>query len=181
MKTLEQKYDFEEVTLKNFISLNEEEQELVRNWRNNENIRKWMYSEAMISPKEHISFINHLHSDTKNCYWLVNDKKGERIGVIYLNKIDFRNKNAYLGIYANPNCKLKLKGSLLIKYLKKLAFEVCKVHTLKLEVIDANEKAISFYKKSGFIEEGRLKEFVFKNGNWHDVIVMGIVKREGDA
>jgi len=181
MMNLKTDYDFEDITLKNFITLTEEEQELVRNWRNDENVRKWMYSDAIISSKEHVSFITHLQDDTKNCYWLVNTKKGEQIGVIDLNKINFKNKNAYLGIYANPDCKLKGKGSLLIEHVIKLAFEICEFHTLKLEVIDTNKKAISFYKKSGFIEEGRLKEFVFKNGNWNDVIVMGIIKREGDA
>jgi sialic acid synthase SpsE len=43
------------------------------------------------------------------------------------------------------------------------------------EVIETNERAISFYKKTGFSEEGRLKEFVFKDGRWLDVIVMGII------
>ena len=49
------------------------------------------------------------------------------------------------------------------------------VHTHQSEVIDGNEKAINFYKKSGFKEEGQLKEFVFKNDKWLDVIVMGII------
>lgn len=181
MTNLKKNYHFEDANLKNFINLTEEEKELVRNWRNNKDVRLWMYSDAVISPKEHFKFINRLHDDTKNYYWLVTNKKKERIGVIYLNKIDIKNKNAYLGIYTNPDCKLKGRGILLIEHLKRLAFEICKLHTLKLEVIDTNKKAISFYKKSGFIEEGRLKEFVFKNGNWYDVIIMGFIKREGDA
>ncbi|MDW8097566.1 MAG: GNAT family N-acetyltransferase, partial [Aquificaceae bacterium] len=60
-----------------------------------------------------------------------------------------------------------------------LAFEVAKLHTLKLEVIEDNERAISFYKRMGFVEEGRLREFVFKEGRWKDVIVMGMVKIDG--
>ncbi len=29
----------------------------------------------------------------------------------------------------------------------------------------------------GFEEEGRLREFVFKDGRWKDVIVMGMIKK----
>jgi UDP-4-amino-4,6-dideoxy-N-acetyl-beta-L-altrosamine N-acetyltransferase len=44
--------------------------------------------------------------------------------------------------------------------------------------METNERAINFYRKTGFSEEGRLKEFVFKDGKWLDVIVMGIIKRD---
>jgi UDP-4-amino-4,6-dideoxy-N-acetyl-beta-L-altrosamine N-acetyltransferase len=108
----------------------------------------------------------------------VSNENNKYIGVIYLNRIDLKNKNAFLGIYANPKCDVKKKGDLLINCIKVLAFEICELHTLKLEVIDINEKAINLYKRSNFLEEGRLREYVFKNGKWHDVIVMGITKQE---
>ncbi|MGB9874387.1 MAG: GNAT family N-acetyltransferase [Hydrogenobacter sp.] len=41
-------------------------------------------------------------------------------------------------------------------------------------MIETNERAINFYKRMGFREEGRLREFVFKEGRWLDVIVMGM-------
>lgn len=62
--------------------------------------------------------------------------------------------------------------------LQGLAFDTAHLHTLKAEVIETNKRAINFYKKSGFSEEGRLKEFVFKDGKWQDVIVIGIIKRD---
>ncbi|MCM8820304.1 MAG: hypothetical protein NC925_05880 [Candidatus Omnitrophica bacterium] len=34
---------------------------------------------------------------------------------------------------------------------------------------------MEFYKKHGFRKEGRLKEFVYREGKYLDVIVMGIV------
>jgi len=160
---------------KNFINISIEEREIVRELRNHEIVRKWMYSDSIISPEQHAHFINQLKDDDNNLYWLVQNKDEEYIGVIYLNNLDFQNKNAYLGIYSNPKSILKNKGRLLLEGLKEIAFNKMKLHSLKLEVMDNNEKAINFYKKSGFNEEGRLKEFVFKDGQWHDVIVMGII------
>ena len=159
----------------NFLKLSSDEREMVLNWRNHEDIRKWMYSYDIISLNEHINFIDNLVEDATNFYWVVKNKDGFYLGTIYLNKTDFKNRHAYIGIYSNPYNKIKNKGILMIQCIKKLAFEIAGLHTLKLEVIDNNQKAINFYTKSGFTEEGRLKEFVFNDEQWHDVIIMGIV------
>jgi UDP-4-amino-4,6-dideoxy-N-acetyl-beta-L-altrosamine N-acetyltransferase len=138
-----------------------------------------MYSDDIISLQDHINFINDLKENYRNYYWLVKMEE-TYIGVISLNRIDFKHQNAYLGIYANPFLVSKGKGELLIKCIKKLAFDYANLHTLKIEVMDTNEKATNFYKKAGFREEGRLKEFVSRNGEWHDMIVMGVIIPEGE-
>lgn len=167
---------YDDATLINFVNLTAVEKEMVRTWRNHENVRKWSYQDQIISMEEHVGFIEKLKADNRNFYWLVRNKREEYIGVISLIKVDFKNKNAYLGIYSNPD--LSGNGKLLMECLKRLAFETANLHTLKLEVIEGNERAINFYKKAGFREEGKLKELVFKNGKWKDVIVMGIINRE---
>ncbi|KKG07368.1 hypothetical protein EO92_14945 [Methanosarcina sp. 2.H.A.1B.4] len=176
---LKNNFQLNGVYIKNFISLSQEEKELVRNWRNNEMVRKWMYSDEIISQEEHEAFIESLENNNNNFYWLVEDEK-KYLGVIYINRLDFKNKNAYLGIYTNPDTEIKGAGSQLIIFLKYIAFKIGTLHTLKLEVLDNNKKAIQFYEKQGFIEEGKLRDFVFKSGNWHDVIIMGIVDGDGN-
>lgn len=175
-ENLKKNINFGDFILKNFINLTGNEMIMVLEWRNHVSVRKEMYQDHIISIEEHSKFIEKLKYDDKNYYWILKNKNGDCMGTIYLNKLDFRNKNAYFGIYSNPS--IKGVGCLLIECLKKLAFDIVNLHTLKLEVIAINERAINFYKKSGFIEEGRLKEFVFKDGRWHDVIVMGILSRE---
>lgn len=137
--------------MKNFINLNEQEKEIVRNCRNNDSIREWCYLEHLISVEEHNNFIIRLEEDNRNFYWLVKNKD-EYLGVINLTLVDFNNKNAYLGIYSNPH--LKGVGSSLMECLKKVAFDVAHLHTLKLEVIEDNKKALNFFKKAGFVNEG---------------------------
>ena len=166
-----------DIRLLNFLNLNDEEKELVRNWRNHNGVRRWMYSDHIISREEHSMFIDGLKKDNKNFYWLAKNKDEKYMGVIYLNKVDFDNKNAYLGIYSEQTSRLSGSGKLLIECLGKLSFDILDLHSLKLEVIENNDRAIRFYEKSGFSEEGRLREFVFKDGKWCDVIVMGIIKR----
>ncbi len=172
---LKRNFELGDVLLINFLNLNDEEKEIIRDWRNHEDIRKWMYSDHIISLEEHINFIEGLKKDNKKFYWLARYKDGWYPGVISLNRLDVRNNNGYLGIYTNP--ELSGTGSLLIECLKKVSFDIAHLHTLKSEVIETNLRAINFYKKSGFSEEGRLKEFVFKDGKWQDVIAMGIINR----
>jgi RimJ/RimL family protein N-acetyltransferase len=66
-------------------------------------------------------------------------------------------------------------GGILINCIKQLVFNIAQFHTIKLEVFSENKHAISFYKKNGFFTEGRLREFIYYDDKWHDVMIMGIV------
>lgn len=162
----------------NFINLSDEEKALVLKWRNHESVRYWMYSTHVISKKEHLEFINNLKSDNKNFYWLVSDMSGNGLGVIYLQNYDMNNRNAYFGIYTNPERRGKKIGIILIECLKTIAFKIGNLHTLKLEVLDFNERAIKFYMDVGFQREGVLAEFVYRDSKWHDVLIMGAINRD---
>lgn len=165
------------IYLINFINLTDKEKELTRKWRNHADVRKWMYSDHIISRREHNEFINKLAEDMQNVYWLAKKEDNEYMGVIYLNRLDFSNKNAYLGIYSKPEYTFPGTGRLLIECLTKIAFKILHLHSLKLEVIETNKRAIRFYKEAGFSEEGQLKEFVRKDNHWCDVIIMGTINK----
>lgn len=166
-------------TLKNFKNLNVKESRRVWGWRNCYRIRKHMYNDGNISWKEHSLFLSSLKKNNNSCYWLVRGLTGDYLGVVYLNRIDRRNGNAYLGIYSNPYNLSRGFGIILMELLKLLAFDVYKIHTLKLEVLANNKKAINFYKRSGFKAEGRLKDFVLRSGRRQDVVIMGIINKYG--
>ena len=165
----------DDLVLINFINMNEKEARMVLRWRNSPQIRKWMYDSHKISWDEHSKFIESLKHQNQKFYYLVK-RKNEYLGVINLVKVDWKNKNAYLGIYVAPE-KIGM-GRRLGRVLLKLAFEFFHLHTLKLEVIKDNFRAITFYKKLGFKKEGELKEFVIRNGRWKNVIVMGMTENE---
>lgn len=161
----------------NFVNMNQEEARMVLRWRNNDEVRKWMYRETPITAEEHKDFLASLKTDPRNFYYLV--KEGERyLGVINLTRLDYANRHAYLGIYRNPEEEIIHTGTKLGRILLTLAFDIAGLHTLKLEVIEDNERAIHLYKKMGFVEEGRLREFVFRDGKWKDVIIMGMTEEE---
>ena len=82
--------------------MNPESLQMIREWRNNPEIVKWMFTSGVITLDEHYQFINKLKNDKNNTYWLVKDNAKE-LGVINLNEINFFHKNAYIGIYLYMN------------------------------------------------------------------------------
>jgi RimJ/RimL family protein N-acetyltransferase len=55
------------------------------------------------------------------------------------------------------------------------------LHRIQLAVIGGNERALRTYRKAGFVEEGRSRESLYRDGAWHDEIRMSILDREWDA
>ncbi|MFH8733691.1 MULTISPECIES: GNAT family N-acetyltransferase [unclassified Streptomyces] len=41
-----------------------------------------------------------------------------------------------------------------------------------------NESSLTFHRRPGFVEEGRLRDHVFHGGRHHDLVVLGILGRE---
>ena len=128
-------FSLEGIDLCNFIHLREEEALMIRDWRNNEGIRRWMYNDKLIEEKEHIDFIKGLSEKPSVGYWLVRyDDKN--IGVLYITRLDEMNRNATFGIYGNPDESISGRGRILGKALKGLAFVSLKLHSLHLEVLE---------------------------------------------
>ncbi|GGN59169.1 hypothetical protein GCM10007971_21970 [Oceanobacillus indicireducens] len=58
------------------------------------------------------------------------------------------------------------------------AFLELNMHRVSLRVFSHNEKAIHIYNKLGFVKEGVIRESLYRNGIWHDIIVMGVLKKD---
>lgn len=65
-----------------------------------------------------------------------------------------------------------------IKTLNKYLFEELKAIRVELEVIKCNVRAISCYKKCGFVEEGIKRNKCYIDGEYLDTIIMGILRDE---
>lgn len=174
MIDLRRDFEFGKYQAIHYVNLSDSEREMVRQWRNHVSICKWMCQDHRISEEEHKNFIAGLKDKHKEYHWVVKDRE-KYFGAINITRLDWKNRNGYLGIYSDPVDPGKGAGGILMDCLKKIAFEIAGLHTLKLEVIAGNERALRFYQKQGFTEEGRLKEFVFKDDRWLDAVVMGLM------
>lgn len=76
-------------------------------------------------------------------------------------------KQWMLGIGVHPESQSMGVGKKLLAHLKTIAPEY-DIHKLSLRVMGTNPKAIAFYKKNGFQNEGILKDEFFIDGHFCD-------------
>jgi RimJ/RimL family protein N-acetyltransferase len=65
-----------------------------------------------------------------------------------------------------------------IQLLLHYAFHYRNLRRVYLEVNGTNERAIRAYRACGFVEEGRLRQHVWSEGAYIDLIHMGILRKE---
>ena len=65
-----------------------------------------------------------------------------------------------------------------IGLLLKYAFQYRNLHRVFLNVNSRNERGIRAYKACGFVEEGRLRDHVWSDGAYDDLVVMGVLRSE---
>ena len=151
-----------EIKLINFTDLSNDEKKIILEWRNNPNIKKWMYTQSDITLESHLNFIDSLNNSKDKLYFLVK-KEDENIGVIYFTQIE-PNESLHIGIYSNPH--LKGYGKILLETIIYFSFEILKVEKIFSEVYFENERAFSLYKIYGF------KEYSYKIVNDKKLICM---------
>lgn len=60
-------------------------------------------------------------------------------------------------------------------------FRMLNLRRIYLHVHGRNERAIRAYRAAGFVEEGRLRQHVWSNGELDDLLVMGLLRDEWAA
>jgi len=155
----------------------------IRQWVNDPEITNTL-SDVFLYPhskNESETFLNMImegKSSTKS--FVIAEKDSlEYIGQIDLFKLDWKNRFALLAIViGRKEYHGKGYGSEAIRVLQKFAFEELNLNRIELDVYDYNVRAYKCYLKCGFKEEGRMRQKLFRNGRFRDVIKMAILKEE---
>ena len=104
---------------------------------------------------------------------------GLLIGNVGLSEIDWQNRRAALGIVIGERKYWDNGyGTEAIMTLLRFVFENMNLHRVTLRVFEYNQRAVRCYEKCGFKLEGRLRQAHFHAGEYHDELVMGILRDE---
>ena len=105
--------------------------------------------------------------------------EGVHIGNLGLHAIDWKNRNAELGILIGDKAYWNQGyGTDAIRTLLGLAFREMNLHRVFLRVDADNARGIRCYEKVGFRRDGTLRDAVFKEGRYLDQHVMSILRAE---
>ncbi len=114
--------------------------------------------------------------------WFVIEVEGVMIGSIGLFKRNHRQQSNEFGISIyDPAYIGKGYGTDAIQVLLRWAFRILNIRRIWLTVTAHNQRAIAAYKKCGFVVEGTLREHIFENGQFVDLIHMGLLRSEWEA
>jgi len=79
---------------------------------------------------------------------------------------------------ADPTLRGKGYGTDAMRIGLRFAFMELNLNRVMLEVYSYNLPAIRSYEKVGFVEEGRLRDKLRRDGEYHDIVQMSILRRE---
>lgn len=103
----------------------------------------------------------------------------ELIGWVELDDIEWPHATGWIGIgIGNPAYWSKGYGTDAMKILIRFAFLEVGLYRLSLNVFEYNERALRVYEKLGFKVEGRVKNYLNRDGRRWDVIYMGLLRPE---
>jgi RimJ/RimL family protein N-acetyltransferase len=104
------------------------------------------------------------------------------VGNCSYHHLDWRNRSGEVGIFiGDKNFWGQGYGREAMNLLLQFGFNRLNLNRVYLQVFETNPRAIRAYQQAGFIQEGRLRQDIFLNGRYIDVLVMGLLRVEWEA
>ena len=157
------------------------DEELIVKWRNTDFVRQNFIYRKPFTVEGHRSWVETMIKTGKVVQFIICTKEDKPIGSVYLRNIDRQHHKAEYGIFIGEEDALgKGYGTGAAKLMLAYAFEELKLHKVMLRLLAGNERAKRSYEKAGFVQEAYLKDEVFLDGAFRDVILMAHLAPEDD-
>ncbi len=120
------------------------------------------------------------HMDGQNVYRFVIETAGHgAVGILIFCDIDWKNRHASIGIkLRNQEVRGKGIGTDAIMAMMRYAFDELNFNRLNTTRLEKNIASGKMFAKCGWSVEGSQRQYVYKNGSYHDMVFMGILKDE---
>jgi len=169
---------YQEIKLR---ALEPEDLELLYEWENNNDY--WIISNT-VSPFSKYTLKRYIENSHKNIYETgqlrlmiehISDKK--TIGTIDIFDFDSYHKRAGLGILiANETYRKKGYATMALTVLIDYCFKTLLLHQLYCTMLDTNCESIELFKKLGFKEIGKKKDWIRTNDGYLSEIMFQLIK-----
>jgi len=133
-----------------------------------------------VSNHQQINWINNLSNDTRNVRYIIDVQNIGSVGLASLTEIDFKNQTAIINIKLRKESSIRQQGigyktiCMLIDY----GFDQLNLQCIVATILDYNTASQRLFDKCGFVFEGRLRNRVYKNGTYHDLLSYSILRSE---
>jgi len=166
-----------EVRFVGLQNVSESDLEAVRLMRNHGEVRKYMYTNHLISKEEHASWVRRMQeSETVKLFVIYRGEKP--IGLVSLSKISLRHSTAEWAFYLDPGEQGSGVGVVVEYALLEYAFCEIGICKLNCEVLETNPNVVKLHKKFGFMEEGFRRSNILRDGQRIGVHLLGLTTSE---
>lgn len=119
------------------------------------------------------------YNDNTSFRFVIETEEEGAIGIATLTDIDWKNRRATHGIkLANRKFRTKGLGTDTVMAIMRYAFDELQLNRLDGSWFDSNVASKGMYTKCGWIVEGRKRQYIFKNGEYRDLDIVGILASE---
>ena len=154
-------------------------------WRNSDYVREHFIYQALFTRESHENWIRTMVETGKVDQLIIcikGDKEDIPVGSVYIRDIDKTHNKAEYGIFiGEETARGRGIGSMAASLMIEYCFKQLKLHRLFLRVFADNPGAIRSYEKAGFVKEAYLKDDVKIQGEYRDIVLMGIINPEEEA
>jgi UDP-4-amino-4,6-dideoxy-N-acetyl-beta-L-altrosamine N-acetyltransferase len=147
-------------------------------WRNQPEIRRWMYTSHVIAPDEHDRWFAGALADPTRRYWIV-ELEGAPIGLANLADLSpIHRRTAWAYYLADSSVLGKGIGAYVEYFVIEYVFGELGLAKLCCEVLIENEAVWKLHEAFGFRREGLLRQHIWKDGAPSDVVVLGLLAQD---
>ena len=164
----------------NFRQIEKDDLALLRDWRNQERIRKYCREYRLLNMADQISWFERISTSRVDDMFMVM-ADDEAVGVCGITHINWKDRSAeiayYLGKQISPSVDVTI-GIEVYGFIKKKAFEEYNLHRLIGEAFSFNKGAVELGLKCGFTKEGVLRQSIFWSGKYWDSVLISMLAEE---
>ena len=148
-------------------------------WLNDPEVVRNLVIYAPLAMPDEEAWYEAMRADDSQMVFAIETETGQHIGNLGLMHINWKDRTAELGIVIGEKSQWgKGYGQDAIRTLLAFVFAEMNLNRIYLRVYAEHSIAINAYLKCGFVEEGCLRQDVYSEGKYHDMLVMGILKQE---
>ena len=147
-------------------------------WRNAPSVVEHFIYRTPLTAEAHLNWLHNRVETGDVAQFIIMD--GETpVGSVYLRDIDRQKQKCEYGIFiGEDSCRGKGIGSAAARLALGYAFETLGLNRVYLRVFAENLRAQKSYENAGFRYEGTFRDDVIIDGEAHDMVFMGILRRD---
>ena len=156
-----------------------EDAERCYRWMNDPNIVRTLKARYPIAFQNEMEWLDRAMDASATERHFAIERKDDRshIGNASIHDIEWVSRTAAFGLFVGePSAWNRGFGSDAIRTLVRFAFDEMNLRKLHINVFDYNDRAKHILEGQGFVAEGRLRQEFYREGAYHDIVILSIFR-----